>query len=276
MVNTLAVDFWLQYPAGLTLSGAPVSNGTFDSYSYFDTSVANAIHFYGMATWDESYGSGGGFRPVTGTVPIYSVTFTAGAPVPSATLNLNELNDRFAMEAYESSTNIYATTLVDGTVEILDSYTVTGTVSMQGRSIYEGIPAEITMDEELPWGPYDTTSIEQDYDNLVFNEIAGGTYILTTSQPRYLNVTADLEKSFVISEDRVISALELKGGNATWRLDNLVNIQDASLIGGEYRKAIFNEDADVNFDGVVNIGDLTLMGGNYRLTSTQAYSTWIP
>jgi flagellar hook protein FlgE len=228
-----------------------------------------------MATWDESYGSGGGFRPVTGTVPIYSVTFDAGLPAPGATINLNELNDRFAMEAFESSTNIYAAALVDGTVEILDSYTVTGTVSMQGRLTYADVPVVITNTETPPWGPYEVISFDEPLDNLIFTEVAGGIYRVTTDQPRYLNVTADLNKTFTTTGDRSISALALRGGNAQWS-DNIINVSDAGVIGAAYGTGDITSNGDVNFDGYVNISDLAIVGGNFYLTSSGAYSAWIP
>jgi hypothetical protein len=111
--------------------------------------------------------------------------------------------------------------------------------------------------------------------NLVFSGVAQGTYIFTTNQPRYLNIPASMAKSIDVTTNRILAALELKGGNAVWT-DNEINILDASRVGMNYKKSTFVADADVNFDGVVNIYDLTLVGINYNLTSEAAYGSWVP
>jgi hypothetical protein len=89
-------------------------------------------------------------------------------------------------------------------------------------------------------------------------------------------VTADLGKQILVSDDYVLPALELKGGNAVWT-DNIINIQDASEVGSNYGTInAIALDADVNFDDRVNIQDLALVGGNFDLTSATAYDSWLP
>ncbi len=56
---------------------------------------------------------------------------------------------------------------------------------------------------------------------------------ITTLQPRYLNVTADLDKQIYVSGAYTIPALELKGGNAIWT-DEVIDINDASAVGTLY------------------------------------------
>ena len=74
--------------------------------------------------------------------------------------------------------------------------------------------------------------------NLGFTGVARGTYTFTTLQPRYLNVPASLGKTVEITAERLLSSLALKGGNAVWS-DNIINIQDASLVGGQYKQTHF-------------------------------------
>jgi hypothetical protein len=262
MVNANAVDFRMSFPANLTRLGSPVNSGTFTEYAVFDTSVANTIHFYGAAPFGTS---------VSGDVPIFSVTFTAGAPVVAAPMNLDETTDAFGMITYESSSNIYAAGLSDGTVTILANSTATGTLSMQGRSTSLGIPVTLTSTELIPWGPYATATLNMISNNLVFNNVAGGTYVFTTNQPRYLNISADLAKTVLITSNKVFPTLELKGGNAFWA-DNTITVSDAAVIGGAYGIGDITSNGDVNFDGKVNVQDLAMVGGNYGLNSATAYT----
>lgn len=149
--------------------------------------------------------------------------------------------------------------------------TVTGTISMQGRSSTAGITATLT---GTTYGPYLATSTSDLSSNLVFVPVAGGTYIFTTNQPRYLNITTALAKEVSVTGSRNLPALVLRGGNAV--NDEVIDILDASLIGSNYKAIAFNQNADVNFDGVVDILDLSLMGGNWHLIAADAYASWIP
>ncbi len=161
---------------------------------------------------------------------------------------------------------------------------VQGTVSMQGRTVKAGVP--VTLAGTFGYGPYPIESFEQSGFNLTFTDIASGTYTVTTNQPRYLNVSADLNKTITnLDADPVISALQLKGGNARWMdsatlLNNEVNIGDATLVGNQYGTSgtsdEFGNNGDCNFDGKVNIQDLALVGGNFDLTAAVAYQNWMP
>jgi len=168
---------------------------------------------------------------------------------------------------------------------VLGDFTVTGTVSMQGRTVRSGVPLTLTDIDGAPlYGSFDATSTSEDAYNVLFTGVNGSIYEITTLQPRYLNVHEGLNKQFLVdSDEQKIEALELKGGNAYWRYDdggewvydNVIDIQDASAVGSDYGSTL-DIDADVNFDGVVNIQDLALVGGNYNLTSAVAYDGWTP
>jgi hypothetical protein len=155
------------------------------------------------------------------------------------------------------------------------SSTVTGTFSMQGRSIRAGIP--VTLNILIPpglYGPYDNTTVELITGNLTISNVADGTYIIATNQARYLNLTIPLWKTKVVSGDTTLAALELKGGNAVWT-DNEIDVLDASQVGSDWGGGI-TLNGDVNFSGKVDIFDLALVGGNYSLTSATAYASWTP
>jgi hypothetical protein len=174
-------------------------------------------------------------------------------------------------------------TVVDSGIE------VTGTISMQGRTDRSGVPVTLISALYEDITAYSTNRISN---NLRFM-LNGGEFTFTTLQPRYLNVTADLEKTLTVEGAGTIAALELKGGNAYWRLldedgnvavdadgnvtyDNKIDILDATQVGNDYGKTGVEHDGDVNFDGKINIFDLALVGGNFDLTSGKAYGDWTP
>jgi hypothetical protein len=163
-------------------------------------------------------------------------------------------------------------------ITILGDFDVTGTVSMQGRSVRSGVPLTLTDVDGAPtYGPHETDSTSQLAFNVLFEGVNGSIYQITTLQPRYLNIIEDLEKLILVNGAFQMQPLELQGGNAVWT-DNVINIGDASLVGAEYGWTgdTSTQDADVNFDGKVNIQDLALVGGNFDLTAAVAYASWTP
>lgn len=158
------------------------------------------------------------------------------------------------------------------------AFNITGTFSMQGRSTRAGIPVTLT---STPY-TYNGTSIEAITANLSFSNVAGTTYLITTNQPRYLDVIASLNITKVIDAlNTTISDLMLRGGDADD--NNQVFLGDASVIGTQYGYIGITNNGDVNFSGKVDIYDLALVGGNYTLTSGQAYAgvdglfpAWVP
>ncbi len=148
---------------------------------------------------------------------------------------------------------------------------VTGTVSMQSRTYRGGV--EMTLTAAFGFGPYTVTSIDQISGNLVFSNLASGVYTITTNQARYLDITAAMNKTIDVSSDSLITALELKGGDADD--DQTVNLGDASAIGSNYG-ATGDINADVNFSGRVDVFDLAMVGGNFTLNAANAYAGWAP
>ena len=109
----------------------------------------------------------------------------------------------------------------------------------------------------------------------------GGPYTITTNQPRYLNLYADVSfnKLITVSGNYTLPELRLRGGNAVWT-DNVINTADAGRVGSDWGGSgstdLTINHGDVNFDNKVNIQDLALVGGNYDLTSAAAYAAWLP
>jgi hypothetical protein len=154
-------------------------------------------------------------------------------------------------------------------IDVRATASLTGTFSMQGRTTRAGVPVTLT---GTLFGALSGLSIDQISNNLVITGVISyDTYTLTTNQPRYLNVTADLAKT-VAGNKGTMNALELKGGNAVWT-NNVIDVYDASRVGTDWG---VTGDGDVNFSGKVDIFDLAIVGGNYNLTSATAYGTWVP
>jgi len=263
--NVMGAAFTLAYPTDkLELVGSPTNlSGFIAAGPTLFVQGAGTISFNGIVP---------GATPVSGTdTPLFRVTFRVLAD--GGLLDLVGSNDLFSMFPNDDgpSTNIYAASLVD-TLVTVNGFSLTGTVSMQGRSYRGDVPATLT---GLVNGLYKTYSINQLSNNLAYLNLPAGSYVFTTLQPRYLNIPASMAKTVVISGNRTLPTLSLVAGNAIWT-DNLINIQDATKVGQDYLIGNLTYDSDVNFDGNVNILDLTLVGGNYGRSSTTAYGTWVP
>ena len=193
---------------------------------------------------------------------VFRIAFPLSANSQTVTFNLVDTH----------FTNILAT--LSQTVTVNPLYTVTGTFSMQGRSVRSGIPVELTMITPALYGPFSGTTIDLMSGNLSITNVAAATYTITTFQPRYLNVTADLEITKTVTADTALAALELKGGNANWS-NNAIDVNDASRIGTDWGGDV-SKDGDVNFSGKVDIFDLALVGGNLDKSAADFYTVWVP
>jgi hypothetical protein len=169
-----------------------------------------------------------------------------------------------------------------GSLEVFPPrYALTGEIWMQGQTARGGISVALSPGSTHAYGPYSAVSLDQSGANLDFGTVVGDSYVLTTNQPRYLNIDAAMDIQVTLGEDTVLPTLKLFGGNAVWT-DNVIDISDASVVGAWYEKTLDDLepeqtlDADINFDGVVNIADLAQVAGNFGLSSESAYQGWLP
>lgn len=148
-------------------------------------------------------------------------------------------------------------------------------IAKQGQTNRGGIM--LSLGRGLHYGlAYSGVSTNIPGENLTIPSVAADTYLLTTNEPRVLNITADLNKTATItSGDGTLTPLVLRGGNAVWT-DNVIDIHDLTLVNGGYLDPGANPNADVNFDGMVNLMDAAIVAGNYGLSSQTAYVTWVP
>ena len=160
----------------------------------------------------------------------------------------------------------------NGTLGPVTAYTVEGEISMQGR-VARNTEDVITLDGYM-LDDFTADSLDKLGINYTLSNVLTGEYTITTNQPRYLNITADLDKTITLISNRTLPALWLRGGNAIWT-NNEIDLDDANKVGTDWGK-ITDPDGNVNFDGIVNIQDLALVGGNYGLTSAGTYGSWLP
>ena len=223
-----------------------------------------------------------GGTPPSGEGVLLSLTFS-GVGVGTSAIDITE-----AEFTNGSAGGVTSPSIQNGTLSVaydpalLDHFPLAGEVSLQGQSQRAGVPMSLGKGETYQFGPYTAVSLDQPETNLDFGSVVGDTYVITTSQPRYLNLTTSLAKTVAVSAEKTaINPLRLIAGNAVWT-DNVIDAADASLVGASYGMTESDLlpgeslDADLNFDGVVNLRDLALVAGNYDLTSAQAYQDWTP
>lgn len=210
---------------------------------------------------------------------------SAGFPLPAPYNVTSQFQVQFARDGeYEIEFSLIdraesdrVLTTFTTTAEVNPHFTVTGTISMQGRLDRSGVLVTLTGVDEHPftYGPFESISTSLLSGNLSFAKMIMGNYTLTTAQERYLNVKG-IEVT-ISGTKTTLNPLELKGGNTDWN-DNEININDASIVGSQYGTAGVtdgNANGDANFSGKVDIFDLALVGGNYGLNGN-VYNTWIP
>lgn len=279
--TTLAGPYTAGVPATVTITVADTDHtGPFEVV--FDYPAGTSITFGGTTVVCDSSGC-----------PVIEVTLTYPGPT-----NLSFEVTLPGAGTYDVGVELYHNAGA-GDIRLLDydtatgvvvsgDFTVAGTFSMQGRTVRGGIPVTLTWGGTLEtYGPSaDTTEAIENNFSLIVNY--GGTYTITTLQPRYLNVVTLSAKTITVDGNEVLPALRLRGGNAVWIDDNKIDGGDASLVGTQYGDEVVGEQpldinhGDCNFDGIVNIQDLALVGGNFDLQSddpgtpaTFAYTAWL-
>lgn len=142
--------------------------------------------------------------------------------------------------------------------------TISGLVTMQGRpTVRDGVPLALNATA------YTATSNEMTDINYYFIGVELGPYTFTTSQPRYLNIMANISVNDLANMQ--LPSLRLLGGDVNQ--DYKISVADASDVGTAWGSTA-NPEANINYDGIVNIQDLALVGGNFGLNRESAYPGW--
>ena len=173
-------------------------------------------------------------------------------------------------------------TVHNGVFNAVRKFSVSGNLGVEYGYPRAGIPVALLGGTVFNAGPYSGLTSDTAGTNLTINNVIRDTYTLTTAQPRCLNLSQELGKSFgMASGNTTLAPLTLVRGNAAWG-NNTIDSGDVSVVGTYWGKTPADLepgdslDGDVNFDGVVDLRDLAIVAGNFGLTSAQVYAGWTP
>ncbi len=234
---------------------APISEACSLTYN----NSTGVIHYCG-----QSYSSISG-----ASVPAFTVVFH-GAGAGVSALHFNPANDLYSMAPPSgASTKVFPAALNDGQVTVMNAFTISGRIDLQGRADDSG--TVMTFHPGVLGYGYTSTAANF-WGEAGFGAVVADDYPVTAVMPGYLDVTLSSNRVATIGLSRSLSLLVLLGGDAND--DNLINITDAQLAGLQYGSS--GAGADINGDGVVNMLDLALISVNFLKDSATAYGTWTP
>jgi len=211
----------------------------------------------------------------TGSGVLLFLNFTASTEgVSSINITQNGL--------YQSDGTPINPTVHNGVFKAVRTFSVSGDLGVEYGLVRSGIPLALVGGSVFNAGPYSATTGGQEGSNFSIPQVVRDTYILTTAQPRCLNLTEALGKSFgMASGNTTLAPLTLLRGNAAWT-NNTIDSGDVSVVGTYWGLTPADLepgdslDGDVNFDGVVDLRDLAIVAGNFGLTSALVYAGWTP
>ena len=260
-------------PSGAYIAGLPIEFSVDIDNANGDDFASAGLDFSLPAGAILEYWDGSAWVEVSSNPFIFGGLAGDAAPsIPFRVLFVSGGSNVVSVDLYDLTPNTLLASASE-TFVTLGDFNVSGTISMQGRSVRSGVPLKLAS-MTMPYYPdNDIFSSNEISNNVLFTGVNGGLFNISTSQERYLNVSAAMGRTLDITGDLVLPDLELKGGNADWS-DNVIDISDAGVVGGLYGDGGLADNADVNFDDRVNIQDLALVGGNFDLTSEEAYAGW--
>jgi hypothetical protein len=266
VANLFGYQFIVHYdPALASASGAFVN-------SFFDTSTDASI----PAGWNASCTSGecrfaaskvDPGVPVSGSGILAQVQFTGtNAGAFDLTISDDILTDRDSQAIAHTAYSLHLT--------VCSLASVTGSVSLQGRTAPVNAGQVTLTDLGGIFGPY-TTTFDPATGAFNFSNVrvmpGGSYYQLQAGHGLYL---ANRTNQMLHAADAFsASPTRLLGGDAN--NDGLIDISDLTCIGGSFGGTPVvcgtTGSSDINSDGTVNILDLVLPGSNYGLASPRGW-----
>jgi hypothetical protein len=176
--------------------------------------------------------------------------------------------DGTANAGAKGGVHIFLDSATGDTITILGTTTVNGVVDLQGRDNDAGAVVDPSAGVAYGYDPAPVTT--GSWGTYSFSNMTDDSYMFTIEMPRYLDASVVV---VVSGETKTLNKVVLLGGDATD--DDHIDISDAGIIGGQFGRSgggITDTRADINNDNMVDILDLVLMGGNYE----KLISPWTP
>lgn len=133
--------------------------------------------------------------------------------------------------------------------------TVSGSVTLQGRTDYSGATVTLT-------GGDTYTAVTNSTGSYSIDGVAAGEYTLKITMPGYLSYT---KTTLTVAEETTVPAKNLLGGDVN--ADTQVTITDLNSVLSNYMAGGTNA-ADINGDTQVTIADLSIVLSNYMANAT--------
>lgn len=134
--------------------------------------------------------------------------------------------------------------------------TVSGTVSLQGRTDHSGATVTLTGDGGTFTGNTDSTGAYS------LDGVAPGSYKLTITMPGYLSYT---KTTLTVGDTMTVETKNLLGGDID--ANTQVTITDLNSVLSNYMAGGANS-ADINGDTQVTVTDLSIVLSNYMVSAT--------
>ncbi|MGA2488900.1 MAG: hypothetical protein ABSF99_01760 [Anaerolineales bacterium] len=266
VVNLFGYQFIVHYDPTLVEASAAFTNAFFDTRTNasipadWAASCTNGVCKFAVSKVEPG-------TPVSGSGTVAQIQLN-GTNSGSFDLTISDdiMTDRDSLAINHGKSSLRLT--------VCGYASVSGTVSLQGRTAPVNSGKVTLTDLEGIFGPY-TTTFNSSTGAFTFNNIkvmsAGSTYQFEATHGLYLrNRTTHILHAL---DNYSVSPTRLLGGDTN--NDGLIDISDLTCIGGSFGSAPvvcgIAGSSDINADGSVNILDLVLPGSNYGLTSPEAW-----
>lgn len=134
--------------------------------------------------------------------------------------------------------------------------TVSGKVTLQGRSDYSGATATLSGKD----GGKTYTATTNSAGIYTFDSVPVGEYTLTITMPGYLSYT---KTALAVEDITQVAEKNLLGGDVNEVADSYVNADDLLVILDNFIQAVQYPGMDINGDGYINADELSIILGNF-------------
>jgi hypothetical protein len=202
--------------------------------------------------------------PVSGSRTFATVTYQSISPGTTDLTCDSLFSDR---NGFEIPSSAQASTC---TITVLDTGSISGTVSYQGRLAHGDIEVTAT-------GLVTGTDLTDAAGDFLIEPLRGGSYGVSADAHAYLPTCTTADVNVTSGQITSLPQAQLIGGDVAGDNgdsdgdgdygDDVINIGDATFVSSAFGSD--DAQADINADGTINVQDISILGGNYELTGCQ-------